>query len=328
MNIGWISLTRVLAIVFVVMLHSAAFYYNNFNAANYGWLVGNAGNALSRWAVPVFVMISGALLLGNNKTSDYKVFYKKRFVKILIPLLVWSVFYTLIWFYQNPETATLTEGLQNIISGHPYYHMWFLYMILGLYAFTPIFNKIISIIDKKEALYVIIGLFILSSISITQKYLTNSSEPLWVYWFIQFIPYYFSGYYLSKTPINIDLRVSLGFSLICALSIFIASYYMSITYDKTQYFYEPLSPLVIFMSLSVFVSLMKWESVFSNSLANLSLGVYLIHPFFLLAFFKIFKSFSLSQPLIGFISSWILCTIMSFALIYILKKIPFVRSCA
>lgn len=68
MNIGWISLTRVLAIVFVVMLHSAAFYYNNFNAANYGWLVGNAGNALSRWAVPVFVMISGALLLGNNKT--------------------------------------------------------------------------------------------------------------------------------------------------------------------------------------------------------------------------------------------------------------------
>ncbi|MGR4475250.1 acyltransferase family protein, partial [Escherichia coli] len=157
---------------------------------------------------------------------------------------------------------------------------------------------------------------------------TNSSEPLWVYWFIQFIPYYFSGYYLSKTPINIDLRVSLGFSLICALGIFIASYYMSITYDKTQYFYEPLSPLVIFMSLSVFVSLMKWESVFSNYLANLSLGVYLIHPFILLAFFKIFKSFALSQPLLGFISSWILCTIMSFALIYILKRIPFVRSCA
>ncbi|MGR4472877.1 acyltransferase [Escherichia coli] len=46
-------------------------------------------------------MISGALLLGNNKTSDYKAFYKKRFVKILIPLLVWSVFYTLIWFYQE-----------------------------------------------------------------------------------------------------------------------------------------------------------------------------------------------------------------------------------
>lgn len=324
-NIGWISLTRAMAVMFIVMLHSASFYFNNFDAGVFGWEVGNIGNSLSRWGVPVFIMLSGALLLNNDKPTDYASFYKRRISKILIPLIFWSIFYSAIWLFQNKGDATLYEAFINIVSGHPFYHMWFMYMIIGLYAFTPLFRKIISAVGDREYAGLIIALFILSSIWIGNKYITDSHDTLWVFWFIQYIPYYFAGYYLSKSA-NTQ-KTGMLFFLIALLmaATFFATHYSSLFLGKTQYFYEPLSPFIIAMSICVFCLLMKWSRGFPSFLADASLGVYLIHPFFLLAFFKVFKGFAISWPIYGFICAWVICTIISFIAAIVIKRIKYLN---
>ncbi|HDX5341544.1 TPA: acyltransferase family protein [Citrobacter sedlakii] len=319
--IGWISFIRFVAIIFVVLLHSSAFYFNNFQVGSYGWLIGDIGNAFTRWAVPVFVMISGALLLGRE--YNLKDFYARRLIKILIPLIAWSIFYTVISFYQSKGELTIQEALKNFASGRPFYHMWFLYMMLGLYAITPIINVVVQGSSKKELKYIIVIMFLLSIINITDRYINNKDEAIWLFWFLQYIPYFISGYYFSKctnhnrfillTLISLSIIATIFFSNVFALQ------------NKTQFFFEPLSPFIIVYSLSLFVLVKNTTLYLNRDISDLSLGVYLIHPFFLLVFFKLFKVFSVNHPLMGLVTSWIVCSAMSFLAVFIISRIKHIK---
>ena len=73
---------RILAIFAVILIHTTAENWYVTSIDNY-WLVNNFVNALSRWAVPMFAVITGALLLGKNKIS-IKTVYVKYIPRILI----------------------------------------------------------------------------------------------------------------------------------------------------------------------------------------------------------------------------------------------------
>ena len=105
---------------------------------------------LSRFAVPCFVMISGAFILANDKNADFSYFYKKSVHKFLLPLLLFSLLYYVYsnillvgghFLIQKPETLSLEvlfEPLLSWIKGEPFYHLWYMYMLIGLYLFVPI----------------------------------------------------------------------------------------------------------------------------------------------------------------------------------------------
>ena len=108
-------------------------------------------------------MISGALLLDPSKQEELKTFYTKRLSRILIPIIVWSAFF-LAWAFAKSivkgNELALIDLLKRLLSGKPHYHMWFLYMILSLYLFTPFFRKIVTHSSKNELLlFIIILLF-------------------------------------------------------------------------------------------------------------------------------------------------------------------------
>src|SRR3989344_501976 len=84
---------RAFAIFAVIMLHSAAFLtYQKGQIPQSWWYTAISIVAINKWAVPVYFMISGALLLQKEPTS-IRQFLKKRFVKVAIPVFVWSVIY-------------------------------------------------------------------------------------------------------------------------------------------------------------------------------------------------------------------------------------------
>src|SRR3546814_13654277 len=72
----------------VVVWHVAAMKFGVFDNQ---WWASNFDDSLTRSCVPVFLMISGVLLLGKQETLA--VFFRKRFARILPPLLFWSLFY-------------------------------------------------------------------------------------------------------------------------------------------------------------------------------------------------------------------------------------------
>lgn len=102
-------------------------------------------NVLSRFAVPCFVMLSGAFILANNKNADFSFFYKKSLRKFFLPLLLFSFLYYLYsnilivgghFLIQKPDVLSLGvffEPLLNWFKGAPFYHLWYMYMLVGLY---------------------------------------------------------------------------------------------------------------------------------------------------------------------------------------------------
>src|ERR1700749_2914497 len=107
-NINWISNLRLLALYAVIILHCSSPLlagYGKVPASD--WWVGDFFNAITRFAVPVFVMITGALLLNR----DYEIgdFLKKRLTRVVVPFLFWSLVY--IWYSWYNEDISFTNNI-------------------------------------------------------------------------------------------------------------------------------------------------------------------------------------------------------------------------
>ena len=81
----WLDNSRILAVCGVVFLHVAAGVVLGHEVGTGDWWFGNVYDSVVRWCVPVFVMISGALLLDPGKKEDLSTFYKKRLARVLLP---------------------------------------------------------------------------------------------------------------------------------------------------------------------------------------------------------------------------------------------------
>ena len=137
----WITNLRVLATIIVVVIHTSGgvlFHYNTIPHSS--WWIGNVISNFGRFSVPVFVMISGALLLGRE--IDLFPFLQKRFVRVWIPFTIWVIIYVFYHniFERNPYSFSKAFVDYLTMGGGLYGHLWFIYMILGLYLLTPFIN--------------------------------------------------------------------------------------------------------------------------------------------------------------------------------------------
>ena len=113
----WIDTLRVLAALAVVWLHVAVGVVQDHpSAASVSWWIGNVADSMSRWCVPIFVMITGYLLLSRPGDS-LKKFYARRFSRIIIPLVFWTMFYLGLTFLLSQPS--ITAAVKSIIAGTP-----------------------------------------------------------------------------------------------------------------------------------------------------------------------------------------------------------------
>ena len=151
-----LDILRVLACYMVIQIHAGEFYYigpagevlNTPGAYVVGWI-----NSLFRSCVPLFVMLSGYFLF---PVTDTKSFLSKRLPRILIPFLIWSVIYACYQYLRG--VTTLDAALINILlipvnltmeTGH----LWFVYMLTGIYLFAPVLSGWVQTSTKKEMQY-------------------------------------------------------------------------------------------------------------------------------------------------------------------------------
>ena len=141
------DILRILAACAVVMIHTAGAFIEAFDNNTTSFMIGNAFRSLSRFAVPVFFMISGALMLDEKKNIPAKKMMKSSF-HILALTFSWSLIYALGYHLIKPivfgEAIIIADFLDAFFNGH--YHMWFLYVLFGLYIITPILRLFV----KKE----------------------------------------------------------------------------------------------------------------------------------------------------------------------------------
>ena len=334
----WANIIRSLATLFIIILHVVApltYLYGDKN-----WIFGIIISSIVRSCVPLFVMLSGALLL--KKEYPISIFFKKRFTRVILPFLFWIVPYLLLDYSKisnlktlNSET-TITWILNYIFLENSHlssaYHLWYIYMIISLYLFVPIISKWLKKANNKEIEYfLLLWLVSLFIEPIVLKYNLYFN----LHYFSGYLGYFVLGYYLYD---RINFKESntnycyLVFTLGLAITI-ITTIYSSIFDNKfNENFFAYLTPNVALMALGLF-RLIQQKTIIKTSItkklidfiSKYSYGIFLSHVLFLYLLNKIGINCNFLNPICGIPLTTLLCLFLSSTSIYILSKIPFLK---
>jgi surface polysaccharide O-acyltransferase-like enzyme len=250
---------RAWATVAVVLLHASVLYVDRWQQIPMSWWwIGNLLHSLSRCAVPLFIFLSGALLLGSGKTESLTTFWRKRLAKLLIPFGLWSIVYLIC--YPRPETLgqSWLKQLIGLIQQPAYGHLWFLYMILGLYLVTPVLRIFARHADRATLRYYLVLWFIFSQLIPFAQTLFKL-PPFYLSSFFNingFIGLFILGHYLETTkPTKRLNRWAGGLTIVCWIAIAIATALIQnpATGKPFDLVYEVNSPLSLGLASGLFL---------------------------------------------------------------------------
>jgi len=335
-QLDWINSLRIVAMFMVVVLHTTSpliMAYGKVPLSD--WLVGDFYNALSRFGVPVFVMITGALLLHR----DYELgdFLKKRLSRILAPFLFWSLVYVAYAWYNEDITFTAntwdnTRQVLHMLKYGSSYHLWYVYMLVGLYFFIPILSKFVRNATEKEVLYFLLAW--LGVMMIGQPYLKRFDPQIDLHNFGGYAGYLVLGHYLAFKPLPAQLtRGWFAFSFVLSLLVIIAGTWWVCLYFKNlgTLFYEPISPTIVLLSVSAFMvgrlSVVNWSPRLKRArdfVGGYTFGIYLCHALILTLIDDYLNiNYKLFNPIVSIPLTALVCYTLSLLLMYLLSKLPF-----
>lgn len=330
-----VDFIRVISIFAVVLLHiSAALVVEIKDYSSYKWIIGNFFDSFVRWCVPVFIMLSGYLLLQKNKLNEKPAtFYKKRFFRLGFPILVWSIFF-LIWgiiktTIKGVEEPTLFNNIVlPLLTGTPHYHLWFLFMIICLYLVTPLIRKLVLVLSTKELWTYTIIFLIISSVE--TFYESTKYKPFFLN-FIQYIPYFILGYLISKVTYSKKyFTYSTIIFIFSNITTFVGTYYFVNNFDNNQYIlYNYLSITTVIASITIFYILLNVnisKQIKKLSLiAPMTLGIYIIHPLFIESLRFIGLKVENYNPLLSIPIFTIFIFLLSYLIVLLLMKLPYIK---
>ena len=334
-RILYIDILRVLASISVVFIHCATMVHNVDLIHTKQWLVSDLINSLARWCVPIFFMISGATTLDYRKRYSTAIFYKKRFIKVLIPFIIWTGVY-LIWGASVGllQINSLGDVIRRSISEPAMYHLWFFYSLLGIYLVVPVLS-LITTHASKRLLYALVLLCIF----------TNQVLPLitkftsFTFWFHipltdSYLGYFLLGWLLKDVAFKRSIRYGLYLAgLLSVAATAVLSYLLSQKGEDLYFMnYETLTTLFSTLAVFVLIKNVHWERILLNKpsctllseLANASFGIYLIHIIVKHYFVEIFH---LIENSIGFMTvGAVFVYLISFIIVMILRRIPMIKN--
>ncbi|MCX5644388.1 MAG: acyltransferase family protein [Phycisphaerae bacterium] len=182
-----IGVLRVTAACGVAALHVISLWLRDRAYGTPAWWVADFYDASTRWCVPVFIMISGALLLSPHRLQPPGVFYRRRRGRILAPLVFWTVFYLglRVCFEDDPWPLLV----RDLVRGHAYGHLWYLYVIAGLYCITPLLQPFVGRASLRELVWTVVPLLAaVSAHSLISTFTAGQGKPTVFSMFVAYIP--------------------------------------------------------------------------------------------------------------------------------------------
>jgi surface polysaccharide O-acyltransferase-like enzyme len=337
----WVDNIRVAATLAVIIVHVATppvfTQYDPHGISNTNWWIGNIYDSFCRFCVPVFVMLTGALLIPQRTTL--REFLNKRLKRILTPFIFWSLIYLLFNFglmFRDKGSAALTDLLPWVVTQLTHGvapHLWYVYMILGIYLFIPIIQPWLITASNKAILF-FLGFWILTII-IGQKNIISTVYPLDFRYFSGYLGYLVLGYFISaRMSVHTKTRyIAIGVFLLGFLATLWGTYFN--TYASGQFshrFYEYLTINVFLESASLFVIFSSYNPIGhetgifikARTIVNkYGYGIYLAHLLVLslMTHFKI--DYSLLTPIVGIPLTALICMLLTCSLVYLLSKLPY-----
>lgn len=335
-NIDWINNLRLIALYAVIILHSTSVLLMQYGkVAMLDWWMADFLNAVVRFAVPVFVMITGALLL--HREYEIGNFLKKRLSRVVIPFLFWNMVYIGYSWYNEEITfgTNVWVNIRQVLHLLKYgssYHLWYVYMLIGLYFFIPVIGKFVRYAKEKEILYFLLVWF--AVMMITQPYFSRYNPSVDMHYFAGYAGYLVLGHYLAFKQFEVKhLRVWMIALFVLSAAIIAIGTRQIVPYTQwpVTMFYEPVSPAVLLLSVSVFIivklTVPKVPPIVTrvrDFAGSYNYGIYLAHAlvlYFLEDPFGI--NYKLCTPIISIPLTALICFVLSLLLVWIISKLPF-----
>ncbi len=340
----WADNLRFFATISVIILHvasTALYFFNKIPLSH--WLIADLTDSAMRFCVPLFLMISGGLLLRENHKPIE--FFKKRVTRVIFPFIFWSLIYSVTVFVYYSFTKDINisfiESVENFIFYKENfrqiaYHLWYVYTIIGIYLITPFIRNIFAKQGKKPQLhFILIWLIII----ILNADIFNFSELIKsVFKFFGFTCYFIAGYYLSNMKrfiskkIKIILWILVGFLILFTA---VATYLITVENNGLdEEFFKYMSPNIILMSLLIFIlisdiNIKNGMYLKTREAVNkYSYGIFLSHVLVLWVLEKAGFGWSFIHPLVGIPLGSLLTLSISFGIIFLLNKIPLIKRVA
>lgn len=277
---------RIVATLMVLLIHISGKGFAGIHESH--WWAINIWESVSRVCVPLFFMITGALLLPRDHNVSSVL---KRAWRILYVLVAWSLIF-FIYLSIRQAVAPPSTWLGAIARGPVIGHFWYLYSLLAAYFVTPILAAFYrNTALRMQIMVLLIWLFAASVIPFINRFLNSGWLGFDTQFFYIYPAYMLAGALLYKHMHMNSIRAALGMLIWAAATgatAFCTWYYSKDVAVNTELYYEYFAPLVVIAAFALFCSL-RW---ISNSLSNrwpmidrwlvffgsLSFGVYLIHP--------------------------------------------------
>lgn len=284
-RILYFDVLRIISAFAVIMLHVSSDKLYSFRSSTFEWNVFNFYDSISRFGVPVFVMISGSLFL--SKPTNIKRLWKNNILRLTATFVCWYIVYQ------------IAEIILKSPDWSPY-HLWFLPMLITTYMTVPFLKKIAE--DDRLLKYFLILALVFAFIipqfvsvlkylnSNTYRYIANFISQIEFHFLLGYTSYFLLGYYLNKTELSGRTRLLLY--VLCAVGFVgtvIASNRISVFKASTvTIFYKEFTLNVLFEAVGVFVfvkyALRRLEARLGGFVLKLitllskySFGIYLVH---------------------------------------------------
>ena len=361
-RILYFDFLRAFAPVAVIWIHVCPNMYRfHLNVSSSDFMMSNVAQWFARWAVPVFIMMSGALFLNPEKKFSFKKHLKKNVLRLIIAYIFWSIVYAAAVAIFNSDFGS-QEWWKNFLSiacGAHYYHLWYLIALVLLYLMVPVLRAITA----NRALmnyFLILGIVICFALPTIGEYcglilkrIGNSQMPIvGVLRGIEditgymagklrldFMIYFVLGYFLHSEDLSRKLRIVLYvFGVVALINIISISMlrFSLLGYDRSGAAEENINVAVLTFSAAVFVAakygfqkvrkLPKWVM----NMAKYSFGVYLCHALFV--DFVLYKGNVNPFPvghkkieLLLFVVTTVAIYLVSYVVTWAMSKIPLLR---
>lgn len=336
-EIKYLNVMKAFSCFAIVILHTVFYAYSIFQSEKIASVI--IRNSFL-WAVPCFVMISGTLLLNPQKEIGYEKIFKKYIPRMLIALVVFTIIFAAFDFLVLHQEG----GIQNycldvfnaIFGGKGWSHMWYLYLMICIYLLLPLFRGFIKSAKEIDIIYILIIFTVFLVILKFIEKVSNYNLAFYICISEVFPLYFIMGYAIHNNYLKLNMVLSVDFIIIGTVILWVLSWFdgsgkqASVIHSLLNDYSFPATVLQSIGVYGLFKNIKGYGSgVFykiCKSVANCSLGIYLLHMVFVKYIYQAIKFNPYNH---GGILMTALISIIIFALswgiIRLLKFIPVVK---
>lgn len=336
---------RVVALSFAILCHTGTFFVLNYKDPNsIEFITGNIFTQISA-SIPLFLMLTGALFLREEKNFNLDKFLKKSWLPLVFLSIIWTLFYG--WFYgygipyltNQPASFEVFINYLITFDGSSYPHMWYSRMIIGMYLLIPILRLFLKKENQNYIKYLIIGTLVIQFIPATLNVFTvgldvtlkDFIETFYLQPLTGYVAYFLFAWYVRTFPLSKRLRrIIYALGIVCVLiSVLSPQFLISTIPSISDYVHSGLDIVSFLWGISVFVFLLTIfkDKINTNQLSieasNFVYGMYIVHVFFLELFVQVFfpyESFPIHIPIVYLITTFAFVMITSFVIVWITSK--------